>query len=173
MANKTSSPSESGLDEYPKSAIILANLTMVLWLVLGTVASWFFSPVAAAIYILIAVSIVIFVLRKLVCTNCYYYGKWCGTGWGKLAALFFKQGDIGKFGTSAGIKIAPLTYGLLTIVPVILVLISLIIEFTVPKVAVLVLLLAVSFYSGAVSRGKACKQCKMRNSCPGAPKNAK
>jgi uncharacterized BrkB/YihY/UPF0761 family membrane protein len=173
MANKTSSPSESGLDEYPKSAIILANLTMVLWLVIGTIASWFFSPVAAAIYAVFAVSMVFFVLRKLVCTNCYYYGKWCATGWGKLAALFFKRGDTGKVSTSAGIKLASLTYGLLSLIPLILIVVSLIGEFTIPKISVAVFLFAVSFYSGAVSRGKACKQCKMRNSCPGAPKNAK
>jgi hypothetical protein len=170
MANKTSSPAGTGIEEYPKSTIILANLAMALWLALGTIAIWFLSPVAAIIYITFAVSMVFVILRKLVCTNCYYYGKWCGAGWGKLAALFFKRGDINKFGTSAGIKIAPLTYGLLSLIPVILGIISIIIEFTLLKATVLVLLLAVSFYSGGIGRGKACKQCKMRNACPGAPK---
>jgi hypothetical protein len=104
MSDDKFGPSESGLEEYPKSTIVLANLMMVLWLVLGTIASWFFSPVAAAIYTLFGVLMVFFVLRKIICTNCYYYDKWCAMGWGKLAALFFKQGDIGKFSTSAGIK---------------------------------------------------------------------
>ncbi len=78
--NSGNKPTDNGLEEYPKSGIILGNLAMLLWLVLGTIASWFFSPVAAAIYAFVAVLMVFFVLRMLVCTNCYYYGKWCGTG---------------------------------------------------------------------------------------------
>jgi hypothetical protein len=113
------------------------------------------------------------VLRKLVCTNCYYYGKWCGMGWGKLAALFFKRGSIDNFSRSIGIKLAPLTYGLLSLIPLVLGIIAAIREFTIPRVSVLVLLFLVSFYSGAVSRGKACRNCKMRTICPGAAKNAR
>lgn len=173
MSVKNLGLAEQGLEEYPKAGIILANLAMVLWLVLGTIASWFFSPVAAALYALVAVLMVFFALRKLVCTNCYYYGKWCGTGWGKLAALFFKKGNIDNFSRSIGIKLAPLTYGLLSLIPLVFGVIAIIREFTVPGVSVLVLLLLVSFYSGAVSRGKACVNCKMRTICPGAPKNAK
>lgn len=33
---------------------------------------------------------------------------------------------------------------------------------------VLILLLLVSFYSGAISRKKACAKCKMRLICPGS-----
>jgi len=71
---------EEGLEEHPKAGIILGNLTMILWIVLGTVACWFLYPPVAWIYLIFAVVMVGIILRKLVCTNCYYYDKWCSKG---------------------------------------------------------------------------------------------
>jgi hypothetical protein len=159
---------EKGLEEYPKSKIVLGNLVMVLWVASGTIACWFLFPWLAWVYLALAVVMVGIVLRRLVCTNCYYYGKWCGLGWGKLAALFFKKGEIGKFRTTIGVKLAPITYGLLSLIPIIAIVIALILGFTIPKVIVLVVLLAVSYYSGVASRKKGCINCKMRLVCRGA-----
>ncbi|OQX20971.1 MAG: hypothetical protein BWK75_04200 [Candidatus Altiarchaeales archaeon A3] len=158
---------EPGLEEYPKSGIIVGNFMMILWIALGTIACYFFHPLIALVYFAFAIMMVFVVLRKLVCTNCYYYGKRCSIGWGKLSALFFKKGDIEKFSTSIGIKLAPLTYGLLTLVPIVLIIISIIQEFTIPKITVMIFLLLISFYSGAISRKKSCENCKMRLICPG------
>jgi len=107
---------ENGLEEHPKSIAVIGNLIMLLWISLGTVACWFFNPIVAGVYLAFAVVMVFIVLRKLVCTNCYYYGKWCPIGWGKLSALFFRKGSIEKFSTGIGVKLAPLTYGLLTLI---------------------------------------------------------
>jgi len=158
---------ENGLEEHPKSIAVIGNLIMLLWISLGTVACWFFNPIVAGVYLAFAVVMVFIVLRKLVCTNCYYYGKWCPIGWGKLSALFFRKGSIEKFSTGIGVKLTPLTYGLLTLIPLVLIIISIIREFTVVKAAVLVLLILVSIYSGAVSRKNSCMKCKMRLICPG------
>src|SRR4030042_3937846 len=136
---------EQGAEEYPKSQILLGNLVMILWIALGTAACWFLYPLAGRVYLVVAVTLVFLWLRWLVCTNCYYYGKWCPIGWGKLAALLFKQGSIEKFSKSPGVKLAPVVYGLLSLVPLIFVIIALVKEFTVPKIIVLVLLLAVSY----------------------------
>jgi len=159
---------EQGLEECSKVTVILGNLIMILWIALGTIACWFLDPLVAWIYLALAVVLVGVVLRKLVCTNCYYYGKWCGTGWGKLSALFFQKGDIENFAGSLGVRLAPLTYGLLSLVPLILVVISLVQGFTVPKLIVLIVLLLVSFYSGFISRRNACINCKMKLICPGS-----
>ena len=159
---------EQGLAEYPKTSIILGNLIMSLWIALGTIACWFFYPPVAWIYLAFAIIMVGVALRKLVCTNCYYYGRWCSTGWGKLAALFFKEGDTENFGTSIGLKLAPLTYGLLSLIPLIFLIISIVQGFTVFKIVVLLLLLLVSFYSGFISRKKACANCRMKLVCPGS-----
>ncbi|MBN1255420.1 MAG: hypothetical protein JXA50_09125 [Deltaproteobacteria bacterium] len=141
---------------------------MLVWIGLGTIACWFVYPVVAWIYLGAAALMVFVVLRKLVCTNCYYYDKRCALGWGKLSVLFFSQGSIEQFSTCAGVKCAPLTYGLLTLIPLVFSVVAVVQEFTAIRIAVLVLLLAVSIYSGAVSRKQACINCKMRLMCPGS-----
>lgn len=158
---------ERGLEEFPKSNIILGNLAMILWIALGTIACWFLNPLLSWIYLIFAIVMVFIILRKLVCTNCYYYGKWCHIGWGKLSALLFKKGNIEDFNKGIGLKLAPITYGLLTLIPLIAILVSMYEEFTLPKITVLILILLVSVYSGAISRKKACEKCKMRLFCSG------
>jgi len=158
---------EQGREEHPKSGAILGNSLMLLWIALGTAACWFLEPVIAWIYLPFAVVTVFGVLRWLVCTKCYYYGKWCPIGWGKLSALLFKKGNIEDFDKSIGVKLAPITYGLLTLVPLVCVVVSMVQDFIIPKVIVLVALLVFSAYSGAISRRGTCKECKMRLVCPG------
>ena len=158
---------EPGLEQYPKSGAIIGNLVMAGWIALGTIACWFLSPMVAWIYLAIGVSMVWVVLRRLVCVNCYYYGKWCATGWGKLAAVFFKQGSIDKFSTSIGVKIAPIVYGLLSVIPIIVLIVAMISLVSAPRIVVLVLLIGISAYSAVINRKKTCAKCKMRLICPG------
>jgi len=89
-----------------------------------------------------AVAMVYFVMRKLVCTNCYYYGKWCNMGWGKLAARMYKPGNIERFVECAGIKIAPFFYASLSLIPLVLGSIAIFLHFTWFQLVVLMLLLA-------------------------------
>ncbi|MFH1638755.1 MAG: hypothetical protein ABIB93_00310 [Chloroflexota bacterium] len=167
---KNSKALAHGLEEYPKSGVVFGNLMMILWIALGAIACWFFHPLLAWVYLIVAITAVFVVLRKLICTNCYYYDRWCATGWGKLSALFFKKGNIDRFGASIGVKLASVIYGLLSLIPLIFLAVSLIQGFTVPKITVFILLLSVSFYSGTIGRGKACVNCRMRSMCPGSVK---
>ena len=82
---------DDGLDQHPKSKIFLGNLMMIFWIALGTIAVWFLYPLLSVFFLAFAVIMVYIVLRKVVCTNCYYYDKWCSIGWGKLAAKLFKK----------------------------------------------------------------------------------
>ena len=159
---------EQGLEEYPKTSAVIGNLFMIFWIALGTTACWLSYPLIAWIYLAFAVIMVFVVLRKLACPNCYYYDKWCNIGWGKLCALFFKKGDIEKINTSLGIKIAPLVYGSLTLIPFILLVISMFKGFSLIKLSVVVLLVLIGFYSGTISRKKSCAKCRMRLICPGS-----
>jgi len=159
---------EQGIEEYPKRNGIIGNFFMLLWIIIGTIACWFLYPLIAWLYFAFAIIVVYIVLRKLVCTNCYYYDKWCHIGWGKLSALLFKKDDIEKFSMGVGIKIAPFVYGSLTLIPIIILIISMFNGFTLFKLSILVLLLLVGFYSGTISRKKSCAKCKMRLICPGS-----
>ena len=159
---------EQGLEEYPRSSAILGNLVMLLWFTLGTIACWFLSPLLAWIYLGFALVMVYVVLRKLVCVNCYYYGRWCSIGWGKLCALMFESGDIHDFDRSIGQRLAPATYGVLSLVPLILLIVSLVLAFSPSKLVVLLLFLLVCGYSATAGRKRACADCKMRLTCKGS-----
>lgn len=143
---------------------------MAAWVALGTIGCWFLSPLGAWLYLAFAIIMVGVVLRRLVCVDCYYYGKWCATGWGKLSALMFAKGDERRFGSGLGQRLAPITYGLLIAVPVVFIATSFFADHEplLSRIIVLVLLLAVSFYSGSISRKKTCSLCKMRLVCAGS-----
>lgn len=51
-----------------------------------------FGPIVVLLYILFCLWVEYRVLGKS-CQYCYYYGKLCGTGKGKIVPLFFKKGD--------------------------------------------------------------------------------
>ncbi|MBW1973372.1 MAG: hypothetical protein DRP55_06825 [Spirochaetes bacterium] len=159
---------KEGLEEYSKSGIILGNLIMILWITLGTISIWFLYPLASWIYLGVAILMIGIILRKLLCANCFYYNRWCGIGWGKLAALFFKKGDISLFGENLGQTIAPITYGLLTLIPIVFIIISIFQQFKIFKIILLLFLIFISIYSGIISRKKICANCKMRFLCKGS-----
>ncbi len=141
---------------------------MGLWITLGTIACWFFNPIIAWIFLFIVIIMVFVVLRRMLCTRCYYYNKRCHIGWGKFSAKFFKKKDIVEFSRCKGLRIAPVVYGLMMIIPLIMIIISMIFEFLVFKLIIAILLGLISFYSSGPSRKKGCKKCKMNLICPGS-----
>ena len=159
---------EGGLEKHSFRRIITSNLFVIIWLTLGSLACWYFYPLIGLVYLTASFVLVYIVLRKLVCVNCYYYDKWCAIGFGKLSAIMFKKGRIESFPTSTGMKLAPATYGLLIIVPLLLLLVSIIESFSWYKIIVFVLLLLVSVYNFGVGRRILCSQCKMNIICPGS-----
>ena len=79
-------------DNYPHCIIFVSNLFSFALYLIGAIIISKFGLVWLAAYLLYIVWLEIKVMRKS-CANCYYYGKYCAFGKGKLAALFFKQGN--------------------------------------------------------------------------------
>ena len=106
------------MENYPKATVVLTNVLLLLWfgfaaygmsaLKLGGLS------VVSIVYLLFAIIMLGLVLRKHLCTHCYYYNKLCGTGWTKLSSRLFKQKS-GNY--ELGMKLAGLTWGLLTVIP--------------------------------------------------------
>jgi hypothetical protein len=159
---------EKGLEEFPVKNVISGNITMILWIALGTIACGLISYVGAWIYLSAGFLMVYIVLRKLVCANCYYYGKRCATGWGRLSAMLFSKGSTGQYSSCAGVKIAPVVYACLLLVPLVLCIAALFQEITFGNIITLVLLLVVSVYSSLIARKETCGNCRMRLICPGS-----
>jgi hypothetical protein len=158
---------EAGFEEYPISTIMVENLAFILWIVLGALAASYVSMEIAIAYVAFAAIMLLFVLRKLLCTHCHYYGKWCHIGWGKLTALLFARGNPEEFNTGLGQKLVPVTYGLLMMVPILALIFSMLGAFTLEKLGLLIAIFLVSGYSGFIARKKSCAVCKMRCNCKG------
>ncbi len=102
---------EEGFEEYPILTVIGQNLFFVLYFSVGFVILYPFKvlnvPIISLFYVMFLIIMLLFVLRKHLCTNCYYYGKRCSTGWGKLSSLLFKEKS-GNY--NLGIKLAQITW---------------------------------------------------------------
>jgi hypothetical protein len=86
---------EKGLENYPKLTVFLTNALLLLWFGLAVYGmskiEFAGLPIVSILYLIFMLIMLGFVLRKHLCTHCYYYDSWCGTGWGKLSAYLFIQ----------------------------------------------------------------------------------
>ena len=83
-------------ENYPWWIVLVSNLLSLSTYIIGFCILFGLGLFFAILYILYCLFMEIRLLKEG-CVNCYYYGKTCGFGKGRLSALFFKQGDISKF----------------------------------------------------------------------------
>jgi hypothetical protein len=126
------------------------------WILIG------FGIIVAVLYILYCVGLEMMVVFRG-CKYCYYYGKVCGLGKGKLAPLFTKRGDPRKFSEKQITIVDLLPDFSVTIFPIIGGIILSILDFSPVRVGLMILLLVFSLGGTAFLRGSfACKYCKQR-----------
>ena len=159
---------DEGVEIYPWSTVVRENLAIVAWILLGTLIAMRFNTIAGWCYAGYALVMTFAVMRKLVCTRCYYYGKRCHVGWGLLAGALFGKGRVEEFGTCPGIRFAPLFYGSLALIPVVLGIVSLIMKFSTATLTLLLVLVPIIIYSSVTARKESCSICKMKSVCPGS-----
>jgi hypothetical protein len=161
---------EAGIERASVAYVLFENTLIAAQLLLGAYLllplGVFGIPVVTIAYGLFALVMLAFVLRKQLCTGCFYYGRMCHCGWGRLAAKLYPK-DSGNH--ALGGKLAGMTWGLLMMAPVLgwlaawlLGIISL-----AQQLPVLVPFVVVS----GVNLGlhvHDCRQCKMRYICPGS-----
>ena len=86
---------EEGWDNFPWWWIVGENLLMLASWVMGFAMMWPLQvasmPVVSLGYGLFILVTVGWLLKVHNCSTCYYYGKWCHTGWGKYAALICQR----------------------------------------------------------------------------------
>ncbi|MBP2134334.1 hypothetical protein J2128_002300 [Methanomicrobium sp. W14] len=160
---------EGGVPEFDKKGIIFANIILIAWLLAGIYAVYVFYPPAGIVYGLFVIIMFMFVMRKGLCTKCWYYGKKCSMGWGVYTAKLFRKDDTEKFEGCKASKFAPVLWMTVSFLPVVLILVSAVLSFSVFKLiilAVLVILMAIS--GNKKIREASCRQCKMRYLCHGS-----
>jgi len=155
------------LENFPIRIAVLGNLVALSIYAIGAYILSGMAIWLAAFYLLYCLWAEFSVLKGS-CVNCYYYGKVCGLGKGKLCSLLFKPGDPRKFierqvswkeiVPDMLVFLFPLAGGIALLVR----------GFSWLIVAMLVLLALLSFGGNAIVRGLfACKYCKQRElGCP-------
>jgi hypothetical protein len=80
-------------ENYPKPIIIIRWIILLLAFALGIYALLQFHHMLAIVYIVYSVIALTLILPLSRCVSCFYHGKFCNTGWGKMAAYLFRKGD--------------------------------------------------------------------------------
>ena len=162
-----------GTESFSLVWIIGENLLHLTTWVLAGYLIWplwtlFGLPFLTIIWAVLVVVVQI-LLKKHNCSGCYYYGKMCHLGWGKISSAMFKQNS-GNL--NAGMKLS-----LFYIVPPPVIFITALI-FAIIKSPVWVywFIMVLFLILNAVSfpmRKKGCSLCVIREACPGSAAKSK
>jgi hypothetical protein len=154
-------------EKYPVTTVIGSNLLSILIWGIGAFILYQFGLIWLIGYVLY-----IFLLEfRLVsghCVDCYYYGKTCAFGKGRLSSLLFRKGSPERF---SRIKITwkdivPDFLGFM--VPVLAGILLLVMQFSWTILILVIVLFFLGFLGNALVRGQlACRYCKQREiGCP-------
>ncbi len=153
-------------DHYPLWWVIGQNFFLLIYFGIGFAGMYplkiYNIPWLSILYALFLIVMLLFVLRKHLCTHCYYYGKFCNVGWGKLAALMFEENS-GNY--QLGVKLAGITWATATVVPIL----GMIWSYLVTRSTTIIILLVIFILLTPISfltHKKSCERCKMRERCP-------
>jgi hypothetical protein len=154
-------------EKYPFWMMAMANALSISICAAGLFILAQLGVVFAALYFLYCIYLEINLYRKS-CVRCYYYGKACGFGKGKICSFFFKKGDPRRFGDrkmswkdllpDISVLVIPLLGGII--------LLCLDFKWIIP--AAMALLLVLSFWGNSFIRGSfTCKHCRQKElGCP-------
>jgi hypothetical protein len=154
-------------EKYPFWIVLLSNVVSIAIYVLGAIIIYEIGLLRLILYILYILWLEIRILRKS-CVNCYYHGKACAFGKGKICRLFFKKGDSQQFSKMKITWLDILPDFLVSIIPILAGVVLLIIDFNWLILAVLLLLVFLTSMGNGFIRGSlACSYCKQREiGCP-------
>ena len=97
------------------------------------------------------------------CINCYYWGKLCGFGKGKLSSLFFKRGESSEFCSKKLTWKDMIPDLLVTLIPFVTGIILIVIKFDLIILSAVILIVALTTTGNSYVRGKlTCLHCKQR-----------
>jgi|WetSurMetagenome_2_1015567.scaffolds.fasta_scaffold64496_2 hypothetical protein len=138
---------------YSAARAALGNIGILLWLGVGSIAIWFSNLFSALIFAFVAFIVVYGIVRKQLCKTCAYC-KTCTMGFGKLSELIFGKAELGGVSSHTLLTLLVVVYSLLTVIPTIVITLSIIQGYALAKTAVLAFLLIILFYSVATKRKK-------------------
>ena len=154
-------------ENFPAWIVVLCNLASLSIYAIGAYILFRLAIWLLVVYLAYCLWLEARVLRAS-CVNCYYYGKVCGFGKGKLCSMFFKRGDPQRMASRQVRWWDILPDLLVSILPLVIGIIFLILRFEWLLVVLLVALLLLSSIGNAAVRGSlACRYCRQKAiGCP-------
>ncbi len=154
-------------ENFPIRLIAVAVLVNVSIYAAGAFILAGFGSVMTALYIIYCLGNEVHIM-KMSCVDCYYYGKWCALGRGKIAPLFFKRGDPQRFNKKSISWKELVPDILVSAFPLVGGIVLLMKDFSWQTVVALALLMALTFWGNYLVRSRiACTFCRQREiGCP-------
>ncbi len=154
-------------DSYPCWIILISNLFSLLIYGIGAFIIYQFGLAWLIIYLLYLLFLEIRLVKGH-CVDCYYYGKYCAFGKGKLSSLLFRKGNPKRFSCRQLTMRDIIPDFLVSIIPFILGIALLVRRFSILILILILLLLILSSLGNGFVRGTlACKYCRQRKlGCP-------
>lgn len=154
-------------EDYPIWIVTLSNFVSISIYVLGFIITYRLGWIPSIIYLSFILALEFRLIRNH-CTNCYYWGKTCGFGKGRISSLFFNKGDEMKFCNNVITWKYMIPDLLISLIPLVIGIILLIVKFEILLLFALVLLIALTTAgNGFIRSTLTCRYCKQRESgCP-------
>ena len=149
-------------DNFPLWIVILSNSVTILIYLSGFMITLSLSWIAAILYLVFILALEFRLLSKH-CVNCYYWGKTCGFGKGRLSSLFFKRGDPSKFCEKSFNWKDMIPDLLVSLIPLLIAIVIMIFKFNLVLLFAAIILITLTTIGNGFIRGNlTCKYCKQR-----------
>jgi len=155
-------------ENYPLWMVFLSNALSISIYIIGAFILYSLGVIFSVLYLVFCLIMEIRLMREG-CVNCYYYGKTCAFGKGRLSSYFFKKGNPELFTQKNVSWYAVLPDFLVFLFPLAGGIILLINKFSWIILLLMIIILILGFGGNAFIRSLTCKYCKQRElGCPAA-----
>jgi hypothetical protein len=154
-------------ENFPAWIVTLSNAVSILIYLSGFIITLRLGWIAAILYLVFIMAFEIRLISRH-CIGCYYWGKICGFGKGRISSLFFEKADPSKFCDNKMSWKDLIPDLLITLVPFIIGIVLLIIKFDLILLfTAIILILLTTIGNGFIRGNLTCKYCKQREiGCP-------
>ena len=149
-------------ENYPIWIVILSNLVSLSIYRLGFIIMIRLGLIISILY-LVYIAILEYRLIRYHCVDCFYWGRTCGFGRGRLSSVFFKRGDNSRFCAKNFSWKNMIPDLLISLIPVVVGIYLLNTKFDILLLTAVILLIILTTKGNGFIRGQlTCRFCKQR-----------
>ena len=160
-------PESQAYENYPVWMVLGSNLLSISMYLIGAVILYQTGIIWLVLYVLFILLLELQLVKEH-CVDCYYYGKTCAFGKGRLSCMFFPKGTPEHFSWRQITSKDLIPDFLVFFIPLVIGLALLITGFSWILLFLVIALFILGFAGNAVVRGQiACRYCKQKEiGCP-------